>query len=154
MPPPSSNGASGCGWRPPGGSPAAARSARSPVSCGLPKASGSFHGRIRVAGLARGRRRGAPVEGAGVAGVAEPAAAGPAGSRAAVGAAGAPVPGARGTPATRQPGHRHTPALKSRSINGHHADQPQPSAPMKDQARRSSSAAARHALQSTSGPLR
>ena len=35
------------------------------------------------------------------------------------------TPGARGTPGhpARQPGHRHTPALKSRSRTGHHAGQ-------------------------------
>ena len=32
--PPSSSGVSGCGWRPPGGSPAATGSTRSPVTCG------------------------------------------------------------------------------------------------------------------------
>ena len=35
--PPSSSGASGCGWRPPGGSPAAMRSARSRATCGSRK---------------------------------------------------------------------------------------------------------------------
>lgn len=35
--PPSSSGGSGCGWRPPGGSPAATESKRSHTTCGSPK---------------------------------------------------------------------------------------------------------------------
>ena len=45
------------------------------------------------------------------------------------------TPGDRGTPGdpARQPGHGHTPGLKSIQETGHHVGQRQPSAPMKDQ---------------------
>ena len=76
--PPNSSGASGCGWRPPGGSTAVTRSARSRGPAG-----DRGVGAAVAAGLARGRDGGVAVEGAGVAGAAEPAAAGPAGDGAA-----------------------------------------------------------------------
>jgi hypothetical protein len=84
--PPSSSGASGCGWGRPGGSRAGTAPGRSHATCGWPS------GRCADDGSPGGRRdAGAAVPGAGVAGAAEPAAVGAAGGRTEARPAGARV---------------------------------------------------------------